>query len=185
MVRIYDVMRNTNIVKICIAIIKIIKYHNIMKKFILIFLILLFSCANNSYLKEDNYFYNNIEGIDYVLIQYDPNTDEWIDFAFREGIPVELTSDELDKINEFLHEIVYKYNTETKTSWGSAVNPIDLSKYNRQYIAIINENEEMEVFINCFWSSSIRLVRQHEKDVIYYKHGKGKKIQSKQHRGCI
>ena len=31
----------------------------------------------------------------------------------------------------------------------------------------------------------IRLVRQHEKDVIDYKHGKGKKIQSKQPRGCF
>ena len=120
-----------------------------MRKFIPMFFILIISCANSSYLKEDDYYYHNIEGVDYVLLPYDPIKDNW-------GIPAELTANELEKINELLHEAVYKYNSETKTSWGEAVNPIDLSKYNRQYIAIINENEEKEVFINCFWNSNIR-----------------------------
>jgi hypothetical protein len=124
-----------------------------MKKFIAIFSILIVSCTNSNYLKEDSY--NNVEGIDFVILPYDPITDEWITLAFEEGISTELTVDELEKINKLLHEVVQKYNSETKTSWGSAVNPIELSKYNRQYIAIINENGEKEVFINCFRSPSI------------------------------
>jgi len=126
-----------------------------MHKFILMFFIVMASCASNSYL-EDNYYYNNVEGIDYVILPYEPTADDGIIVAFREGIPAELTANELENMDALLHEAVYKYNTETKTPWGGDVNTIDLSKYNRQYIAIINENKEKEVFINCFWSSSIR-----------------------------
>ena len=122
-----------------------------MKKFVPAVFILIISCAGSSYYKADNYYYNNMEGIDYVILPYDPITDEWIALAFREGIPAKLMPGELEKINEFLYEAVHKYNSER-----SAANTINLSKYNRQYIAIINEDEEKEVFINCFWSSSIR-----------------------------
>jgi hypothetical protein len=111
------------------------------------FFIVIASCASNSYL-EDNYYYNNVEGIDYVILPYEPTADDGIIVAFREGIPAELTANELENIDALLHEAV--------TSWGSDVNSIDLPKYNRQYITIINENKEKEVFINCFWSSSIR-----------------------------
>ena len=97
-----------------------------------------------------------MEGIDYVILPYEPTADDGIILAFRKGIPAELTANELENIDALLHEAVYKYNTETKTPWGGDVNTIDLSKYNRQYIAIINENKEKEVFINCFMRSSIR-----------------------------
>jgi hypothetical protein len=143
----------------------------LMNKFIPLFFILIASCTNSSYLKEDNYYYNNMEGIDYVILPYEPTADDGIILAFRKGIPAELTANELEKINELLHETVYKYNTETKTSWGSDVNPIDLSKYNRQYIAIINENKEKEVFINCFRSSSIRESGYWKNDFVFVSDG--------------
>jgi hypothetical protein len=122
---------------------------------------MMISCAhssksyNNSY-KEDNYDYNGIEGIDYVILPYDPIKSEWITLAFKEGIPVELTMDEIKKLDEYLEEAVHRYNTETKTPSGNDVKQINLSKYNRQYIAIINKDGEKEVFINCFFYSSIR-----------------------------
>jgi len=121
-----------------------------MRKVFPLLFILIISCANNSYLKTDDYCYNNIEGIDYVIFPYDPIEYEWI---IKDGIPAKLTANELEKINELLQLAVHKYNTETKTSWGSDVSPIDLSKYNRQYIAAINANKEKEVYINCLWHS--------------------------------
>jgi argininosuccinate synthase len=60
------------------------------------------SCTNssksyNSNYIEDNY-YNSVEGIDYVILPYDPIKFEWITLAFEEGIPVELTIDEIKKL---------------------------------------------------------------------------------------
>jgi hypothetical protein len=110
---------------------------------------------NNSH-KEDNYYYNGIEGIDYVILPYDPIEFEWITLAFKEGIPVRLTTDEIINLDEYLEEAVHKYNTETKTPSGNDVKQINLSKYNRQYIAIINKDGEKEVFINCFFHLSMR-----------------------------
>jgi len=46
-----------------------------MKKFLLLFLTLLISCANSGKITDvDNYYYGNNEGIDYVILHYEPNT---------------------------------------------------------------------------------------------------------------
>ena len=137
-----------------------IDLYNICMKYLkLVFIIFLVSCASNNRQIID-YYYNNIEGIDYVILPYDPGRDEGMFLAFREGIPTELSYNELDLINSLLCETVIKYNNEEKAIWGSVFVPIELSKYNRQYIAIINKNGEKEVYVNCFRAGVIGYWRE-------------------------
>ena len=120
-----------------------------MKKIVILFIILIIvSCVhNNRQIIDNEYYYNGVEGIDYVILPYDPITDKWSVLAFREGTPAGITTIDLENINELLQSAVEKYNNELKKAWEKN---IELSKYNRQYIAIINENGEKEVFVNCF-----------------------------------
>jgi len=123
-----------------------------MKKFLLLLLILLISCANSGKITDvDNYYYGNNEGIDYVILHYEPNT-QFHPKLFKNGAPADLTEIDIENINKILQEAIDNYNNSEKT-WK---NDIDLSKYNRQYVAILNENGEKEVFVNCFRSEDMK-----------------------------
>jgi hypothetical protein len=130
-----------------------------MKKLLLLPLILLISCANNGKITDfdkyhdvDNYHFNNIEGIDFVILHYEPN-DKWVhELLFKNGVPADLTKIDLENINELLQMAVNNYNILKEPRNKD----IDLSKYNRQYIAILNENGEKEVYVNCFKNSHVR-----------------------------
>jgi len=130
-----------------------------MKKLLILPLILLISCANSGkitnfdkYNDVDNYYFNNTEGIDYVILAYEPNT-QWFQLLFKNGTPADLTETDLENINKILQMATNHYNLNLEKSWKK---DIDLSKYNRQYIAIINENGEKEVYVNCIKNRHVR-----------------------------
>jgi hypothetical protein len=136
-----------------------------MKNLIYIFFVIFVSCINirsqnsigindnNKYIStESEKKYSLIEGVDFVILPYEPSTDERISWSFKEGMPTELTTNDLEIINKILQDAVNKYNNGKKFSWE---NNIKLEEYKRQYIAIINNNGEKEVYVNCFRSKSI------------------------------
>jgi len=73
-----------------------------------------------------------------------------------------LTKDDLDNIAILLNEKVQEFNIEAKKRLEELKNEnkkikfdrnqfvIDLNNYKRQYVAVINQNNEKEVWINCF-----------------------------------
>jgi hypothetical protein len=124
-----------------------------MKKSLILPLILLISCANSGKITDfDNYYYEDIEGIDFVILNYEPDT-WYFKLLFKNGIPTDLTEIDLENINKILQVAINNYNIDLKKSWEK---DIGLSKYNRQYIAIINENGEKEVYVNCFKNRQVR-----------------------------
>jgi hypothetical protein len=141
-----------------------------MKKFLLLFLILLTSCVNSGKITDvDNYYYGNNEGIDFVILQYEPNN-QFYQNLFKNGVPADLTEIDIENINKILQEAINNYNNSEKT-WK---NDIDLSKYNRQYVAIVNENGEKEVFVNCFRSEDIRKKEHWKNGLIFVVDGGNK-----------
>ena len=125
-----------------------------MKKFLLLPLILLISCANSGKITDfDDYHYEDTEGIDFVILHYEPN-DKWVhELLFKNEVPADLSEVDLENINKILQVAINHYNTDLKKSREK---DIDLSKYNRQYIAVLNENGEKEVYVNCFKNRQVR-----------------------------
>ena len=129
-----------------------------MKKLSFLPLILLISCANSGKITDfdkyhdvDNYHYEDIEGIDYVVLPYEPNT-RYFQLLFKNAVPENLSKVDLEIINELLQTAVNNYNISKE----SRDKDIDLSKYNRQYIAVLNEKGEKEVYVNCFKNRQVR-----------------------------
>jgi hypothetical protein len=93
-----------------------------------------------------------------VVIPFD-TTQNW---GFRNCKPAYLTNDDLTKIDELIRECIDNYNTVQERQYDSIstknLSPeidkknfiIDLSRYKRQYITVINKKGEKEVWINCF-----------------------------------
>jgi len=122
-----------------------------MRMFVFLYFLSLISCASRSNAIMDDYIFNNIEGIDFVIIPYDPKSHH--EYIFNNGISAELTTYDLENINKIVQEAVDNYNMELKPFRESIY---ELSEYNRQYMAIINENKEKEVYVNCFRNRYIR-----------------------------
>lgn len=83
----------------------------------------------------------------------------WI---FKTGKPTQLTTEDLLKIETILKKCIDEYNPDEEKQFMemNAKHPdykldkndyvIDLKRYKRQYMAIINPKGEKEVWINCF-----------------------------------
>ncbi|MDL2313262.1 hypothetical protein LJC68_10350, partial [Bacteroidales bacterium OttesenSCG-928-B11] len=86
-------------------------------------------------------------------------TQHWI---FRNNKQVDLTSDDLQKIETILTECLNDYNAEQEGKFREINDKhpehklnkknfvIDLKRYKRQYVATENSKGEKEVWINCF-----------------------------------
>ena len=99
--------------------------------------------------------------IDTSIVAILPNktTHHWV---FKGGKPTKLTSDDLLEIEHILLKCIVEYNPyqEKKFEEINAKHPddnldknnfiLDLSRYKRQYVAIINSSGEKEVWVNCF-----------------------------------
>lgn len=122
--------------------------------YIFISLFLAFSCQNKNQKKES----------DYVVLKY---RSEW-NWIYKNAQPTELTESEISKIEELLEKAVAEYNLgqaeniKERKEWFEKTYPdkdfsksepkleITLTDYKRQYVPVIKENGEKEVWVNLF-----------------------------------
>ena len=109
-----------------------------------------------------------------VIIQHD-STDNW---AFNDGQPAELTSDDINKIERLIGICINEYNIPQQKRYDEEKRKypeyelrienyiIDLKRYKRQYVATTNSKGEKEVWVNCFcrtdvenWRKGILIVK--------------------------
>lgn len=105
-----------------------------------------------------------ILNVDRSRIAVLPNdtSDFWI---FPAGSPTVLIKDDFQKIEQLLDSTIDNYNVNQNLRYKEMVAKypklkvdkdqfvIDFSRYRRQYVAIINQNGDKEVWINCFCNS--------------------------------
>ncbi|GHV35467.1 hypothetical protein AGMMS4952_27740 [Spirochaetia bacterium] len=84
-----------------------------------------------------------IEEIDFVILK----NNEFIKSLFGNCTSIELSENDLDELNIIINNAVKGYNG------NEVIENIILSNYKRQYIAIINEKGEKEVYVNCFYNT--------------------------------
>jgi len=82
--------------------------------------------------------------------------------VFKDGKPTDLTNEDLQKIETILNKCVNDYNPDQEEQFKEINDKhpeykldkknftIDLTRYKRQYIAILNSKGEKEVWVNCF-----------------------------------
>ena len=88
---------------------------------------------------------------------------------FKSAKQTELNAIELKKIEKILTELLIRYNSEQKLHYEDISKEypnetfslsqfiIELENYKRQYVPVINEHGEKEIWINCFcdnWSEN-------------------------------
>ena len=110
----------------------------------------------------------------FVILPFD-TTNYWM---FKDCKPTELTNDDLQKIETILNKFISEYNPnqEIKFKEISDKHPenklnkknftIDLTRYKRQYITVLNSKGQKEVWVNCFcnalkskWKKELFLVK--------------------------
>ena len=116
-----------------------------MNRFLLLSILLLFSISScssrrrNLILPPIGITVNNSNHSEiYVIIDYDKSNN-----IFKNAKPTVLNDKELSNIERILEDAVSQYNLFPK-------NHLDLNKYKKQIIPIINKFGEKEVWINCF-----------------------------------
>ena len=93
-----------------------------------------------------------------AILMFD-TTEYWV---FKDSKPMDLTSDDLQKIETILNKCINDYNPEQERQFKEINDKhpeykldkknftIDLTRYKRQYVAVINSKGEKEVWVNCF-----------------------------------
>jgi len=139
------------------------------KIIVIIFLgLILLSCGEKKTTKKvallnqkDSIFDESLDTSMVVILPLD-TTHSWI---FKNVKQAELTSNELSLIENILTNCIQEYNKKEKLEFRQLQSKetdaqfnindfiIDLNKYKRQYIAVINSNGEKEVWVNCFCNS--------------------------------
>ena len=116
--------------------------------------------------KQQNHY--TIDSNVVAILPFD-STEYWAFWVFKEGKPTNLTNDNLHKIEIILNTCIKDYNTEKEGRLKEflEIDPknkndiknltIDLTRYKRQYVAILNSKGEKHVFVSCFcktWDSN-------------------------------
>lgn len=100
---------------------------------------------------------SNLDTPRYAIFKFDGNNC-WI--FNKNDKPTELTDQDINNIEQLLIKCVSKYNIKQK-KYSTSIKKshpyideaqffIDLPKYKRQYLAVINSKKEKEIWINCF-----------------------------------
>jgi hypothetical protein len=83
-------------------------------------------------------------------------------WLFEEGKPTELSTTDLKQIEIILSDCISEYNSNQKKQFDNITSKspnqkfqlfdfvIKLENYKRQYVPVIHENGEKEIWINCF-----------------------------------
>ena len=115
--------------------------------FPIFFLICSLSCTTP---KSINYDYRE----SYVIIGYQEKYNK-----FQNSQPTELNEQEISNLNRILEDALSQYNL-------SKTKKFDLNKYKRQYVPVINNLGEKEVWVNCLctqnnenWKKEIIVVK--------------------------
>ena len=101
--------------------------------------------------------------MNYSVLSYD-TSDIWLSaWIFPKSKPADLDSNDINDLQSIISQCVDHYNkTESlnefkkfkknnpKTEVNLSSFTIDITKYKRQFIAIINDKKEKEVWVNCF-----------------------------------
>lgn len=102
-----------------------------------------------------------------AILKFD-TTQYWV---FKDSKPTDLTNDDLQKIETILNKCISDYNPDQERQFIEISNKhpeykldkknftIDLTRYKRQYVAVLNSKGEKEVWVNCFcgeWESNDR-----------------------------
>lgn len=103
----------------------------------------------------------NIDTSKIAILPFD-TSQNWI---FVKALPADLTSDDLVEIETLFTNCIDEYNVEKEKEYlkmkekqprsklSKDFYVIDTKRHKRQYIAVINEKGEKEVWINCFCNS--------------------------------
>ena len=106
---------------------------------------------------------NTIDTSKYAVISFNKLTYGPFDKSYKSA---KLTAIEIDVIEDLLANCIAEYDS-TQSKNGNSYNIIDLSKekYKKQFVAVINNKGEKEVWINCFcddwdkkWKTHILIV---------------------------
>jgi hypothetical protein len=141
-------------------------------------MIAIFLCSLNTNIKTQRKLSQRIENkIDttkIVVISFNKKKYDWI---FPTGKKTKLTAKDFILIENILKKCIEEYNPKKEKQFEEIKEKhkdyklekenfiIDLERYKRQYIAIVNEKGETEVWVNCFcdkkektWKKEIILV---------------------------
>ncbi len=93
-----------------------------------------------------------------AILSFD-TTQYWV---FKDSKATNLTNDDLQKIETILHKCINDYNPDQERQFKEINDKhpdykldkknfiINLTRYKRQYVAILNSKGEKEVWVNCF-----------------------------------
>jgi hypothetical protein len=111
----------------------------------------------------------NLDTSRYAIFKFDSNNC-WV--FNKNDKPTELTDQDINKIEKLLVKCISNYNIKQKKYSASIKKShpyidetqffIDLPKYKKQYLAIINSKKEKEIWVNCFRPS-------HDADFNYWR----------------
>lgn len=83
---------------------------------------------------------------DFVVFEYNPKNYGHI---FKNGKPATLSGDEISKARSLVEDAVKEYNAEQKNDDGI----IKIKGYRFQFISVINDKNEKEIWVNGFCSA--------------------------------
>jgi hypothetical protein len=78
----------------------------------------------------------------YVVLPYDRENYKWL---FKNAKATTLEGDEIAQVERLLAKAVADYNKDE-----TQARQIDLAQYKRQFVPVVNEKGEKEIWINCF-----------------------------------
>jgi len=97
---------------------------------------------------QDEYYLTSKEKIRYALFNFDINRDKYIGFD-KNDKPAGLSNLDLIKIERLIDKKIKRHNKETNKVYGNDWIIKSPEKYFKQFIAVINQKGEKEVWANC------------------------------------